>query len=282
MKSKRLKEEWNAIPNRGILPDQITSRMWDNIQKVTINKYKSFYNWVAAACAVIIMSFTGYQFFAPSHNNAIAITSTKTFSKDIRLICLPDGTRVWLNQNTLIEYPTEFAENERSVKLTGEAFFEVKRDVSRPFVITSGAIKTTVLGTSFNISSYANKEPEVNVRTGKVKVESNKDVVFLVRGDKAIYNKAAAKIEKQKTTLLEPEWKKVLIYVDGLTLAQVIEKLKLEHNFTVNYLDENLKNLKIQGTLDTRQGFYEMLQTIAFALEIKIRATDKDAYLISR
>ncbi|KFF12603.1 FecR family protein [Flavobacterium hydatis] len=282
MKSKRLKEEWNAIPNRGILPDQITSRMWDNIQKVTINKYKSFYNWVAAACAVIIMSFTGYQFFAPSHNNAIAITSTKTFSKDIRLICLPDGTRVWLNQNTLIEYPTEFAENERSVKLTGEAFFEVKRDVSRPFVITSGAIKTTVLGTSFNISSYANKEPEVNVRTGKVKVESNKDVVFLVRGDKAIYNNAAAKIEKQKTTLLEPEWKKVLIYVDGLTLAQVIEKLKLEHNFTVNYLDENLKNLKIQGTLDTRQGFYEMLQTIAFALEIKIRATDKDAYLISR
>jgi transmembrane sensor len=282
MKSKRLKEEWNAIPNRGILPDQITSRMWDNIQNVTINKYKSFYNWVAAACAVIIMSFTGYQFFTPSHNNAIAITSTKTFSKDIRLICLPDGTRVWLNQNTLIEYPTEFAENERAVKLTGEAFFEVKRDVSRPFVITSGAIKTTVLGTSFTISSYTNKEPQVNVRTGKVKVESNENVVFLVRGDKAIYNNADAKIEKQKTTLLEPEWKKVLIYVDGLTLAEVIEKLKLDHNFTVNYLDENLKNLKIEGTLDTRQGFYEMLQTIAFALEIKIRSTDKDAYLISR
>lgn len=282
MKSKRLKEEWNAIPNRGILPDQITSRMWDNIQNVTINKYKSFYNWVAAACAVIIMSFTGYQFFTPSHNNTIAITSTKTFSKDIRLICLPDGTRVWLNQNTLIEYPTEFAENERAVKLTGEAFFEVKRDVSRPFVITSGPIKTTVLGTSFNISSYANKEPQVNVRTGKVKVESNENVVFLIRGDKAIYNNADAKIEKQKTTLLEPEWKKVLIYVDGLTLAQVIEKLKLDHDFSVNYLDENLKNLKIQGTLDTRQGFYEMLQTIAFALEIKIRSTDTNTYLISR
>jgi transmembrane sensor len=282
MRSKKLKEEWNAIPNRGILPDQIASRMWDNIQSVTINKYKSFYNWVAAACAVIILSFSGYQVFTPSHNATVAITSTKTFNKDIRLISLPDGTRVWLNQNTLIEYPTEFAKNERAVKLTGEAFFEVKRDVSRPFVITSGAIKTTVLGTSFNISSYANKEPQVNVRTGKVKVESKQNVVFLVKGDKAIYNNADAKIEKQKTTLLEPEWKKVLIYVDGLTLAQVIEKLKLDHSFTVDYLEENLKDLKIQGTLDTRQGFYEMLQTVAFALEIKIRTTGKDTYLISR
>lgn len=282
MKSKRFKKEWNAIPNRGILPDEIASRMWDNIQKATINKYKSFYNWVAVACAVFVFSIVGYQFFTQSNHSPIEITSTKTFSKDIRLLCLPDGTRVWLNENTLIEYPSEFAENERTVKLTGEAFFEVKRDESRPFVITSGSIKTTVLGTSFNISSYTNKVSEVNVRTGKVKVESNKDVVFLVRGDKATYDTTNAKIKKQKTTLLDPEWKKVLIYVDGLTLAQVIEKLKVDHDFAVNYLDEDLKNLKVQGTLDTRQGFYEMLQTIAFALEIKIRPTGNNTYLISR
>ncbi|MCC9070521.1 FecR domain-containing protein [Flavobacterium sp. F-65] len=282
MKSKRFKKEWNAIPNRGILPDEIASRMWDNIQKATINKYKSFYNWVAVACAVFVFSIVGYQFFTQSNHSPIEITSTKTFSKDIRLLCLPDGTRVWLNENTLIEYPSEFAENERTVKLTGEAFFEVKRDESRPFVITSGSIKTTVLGTSFNISSYTNKVSEVNVRTGKVKVESNKDVVFLVRGDKATYDTTNAKINKQKTTLLDPEWKKVLIYVDGLTLAQVIEKLKVDHDFAVNYLDEDLKNLKVQGTLDTRQGFYEMLQTIAFALEIKIRPIGNNTYLISR
>lgn len=282
MKSKRLKEEWNAIPNRGLLPDEITSRMWDNIRNVTIDKYKTLYSWIAVACAVFIISISGYQIFSQSDNSKIEITSTKTFNNDIRLLCLSDGTRVWLNQNSEIEYPNEFSGSERSVKLTGEAFFEVKRDESKPFVISSGSIKTTVLGTSFNISSYNGTKPEVNVRTGKVKVESNNDVVFLVRGDKATYNNANAKIKKQKATILEPEWKKVLIYVDGLTLEEVIDKLKLDHDFEVNYLDENLKVLKIQGTLDTRQGFYEMLQTVAFALEIKIRSTGNNTYLISK
>jgi transmembrane sensor len=282
MKSKRLKEEWNAIPNRGLLPDEISSRMWDNIRNVTIDKYKTIYSWIAVACAVFIISISGYHIFSQTDNSKIEITSTKTFNNDIRLLCLPDGTRVWLNQNSEIEYPNEFSGSERSVKLTGEAFFEVKRDESKPFVINSGSIKTTVLGTSFNISSYNGKKPEVNVRTGKVKVESNNDVVFLVRGDKATYNNANAKIEKQKATILEPQWKKVLIYVDGLTLEEVIDKLKLDHDFEVNYLDENLKNLKIQGTLDTRQGFYEMLHTVAFALEIKIRATGNNTYLISK
>jgi hypothetical protein len=61
----------------------------------------------------------------------------------------------------------------------------------------------------------------------------------------------------------------------------VITKLQTDHHFEVTYLDEDLRNLKMQGTLDTRQGFYEMLQTIAFALEIKIQSTGNKTYLIS-
>lgn len=282
MKSKRLREEWNAIPNRGILADETSSRMWKNIRNVTIDKYKTFYNWTAAACAVFVLSIGSYYSLNQLQNSKIEIASAKTFHKDIRLLNLPDGTRVWLNENTEIEYPKKFSGNERTITLKGEAFFEVKRDPSHPFVITSGSIKTTVLGTSFTIKAYNNIEPEVNVRTGKVKVESDKNTVFLVRGDKAIYKAETSILKKQKSAVLEPNWKKVLIYVDDLTLAEVIAKLKTDHNFEVNYLDENLKNLKMKGTLDTRQGFYETLQTIAFALEIKIRPAGNNTYLISQ
>jgi transmembrane sensor len=283
MKSKRLKEEWNAIPNRGILPNEVQSRMWKNIRNVTIDKYKTLYNWTAVACAVFILSLGGYYNFIQFNNrNKIEIASTKTFNKDIRLLNLPDGTRVWINENTEIEYPKHFSGKERTVTLKGEAFFEVKRDPSHPFVISSGPITTTVLGTSFNIKAYDNHQPEVNVRTGKVKVETKENTVFLVRGDKAVYGAETSMVRKQRTNVLEPEWKKVLIYVDDLTLQQVIDKLKTDHKFDVTYLDENLKNLKMQGTLDTRQGFYEMLQTIAFALEIKIRSTGNNTYLISQ
>lgn len=282
MKSRKLREEWDAIPNRGILPNESTTRMWNTIRKTTVDKYRGFYNWTAAASAVIILSFSAYQAFNQSGFVKHEITSTITFSKDVRLLNLPDGTRVWLNENSEIEYPKSFTGKERTVTLKGEAFFEVKRDPSHPFVISSGAIKTTVLGTSFNIKAYADKQPEVNVRTGKVKVESTQNTVLLERGDKAIYEAETSMLNKQKSLVLEPEWKKVLIYVDGLTLAQVLEKLKVNNHFSVTYLDEDLKNLKIQGTLDTRQGLYEMLQTIAFALEIKIQTTGNSTFLISR
>jgi ferric-dicitrate binding protein FerR (iron transport regulator) len=282
MKSKRVREEWNAIPNRGILPDETSNRMWNNIRKVTVDKYKNLYNWMAVACAVFILAISSYHAFIQSNISKQQITATKTFNKDIRLLFLPDGTRVWLNENSELEYPSHFLKNERTVTLKGEAFFEVKRDPSRPFIISSGTIKTTVLGTSFNIKAYGNKEPEVNVRTGKVKVETEENSVFLERGDKAVYAEKTSLVNKQKTNVFEPQWKKVLIYVDGLTLEEVLSKLKTDHQFKVNYLDEDLKNLKIQGTLDTRQGLFEMLQTIAFALEIKIQSTGNNTYLISK
>ncbi|WP_394773163.1 FecR family protein [Flavobacterium sp.] len=282
MKSRKLREEWNAIPNRGILPNETNSRMWNNIRNVTIDKYKSFYNWTAVACVVFIFSITSYQVFTKMNTNKVEVAAAKTFSDDIRLLCLSDGTRVWLNENSEIEYPVQFAKNERTVTLKGEAFFEVKRDPSRPFIITSGKIKTTVLGTSFNVNAYNDNKPEVNVRTGKVRVESLKNTVLLERGYKAIYGSDNSLLQKRKTNVLEPEWKKVLIYVDGLTLEQVLSKLKSDHEFEVNYLSDDLKNLTIKGTLDTRQGLYEMLQTIAFALEIKIRSTGNNTYLVSK
>ncbi|KFF02669.1 FecR family protein [Flavobacterium reichenbachii] len=282
MKSKRLKEEWNAIPNRGILGSEIEERMWKNIRTATIDRYKILYNWTAAACVLFLFSITGYHFYNNVNSDNAVITSTATFNKDIRLLTLPDGTRVWLNQNSEIHYPSNFQENERTVTLKGEAFFEVKRDTSRPFIISSGTIKTTVLGTSFNVKAYDDKQPEVNVRTGKVKVETAENAVFLERGYKAVYASKTSMVNKEKTDVYEPDWKKVLIYADGLTLEEVLNQLKIDHQFEVTYLEKDLKNLKIQGTLDTRQGFDEMLQTIAFALEIKIRATGNNTYLISR
>lgn len=281
MKLNRFREEWNEIPDKGLLPDGIKSRMWKNIQNNTLDKYKLVYRWAVAACLLFLLSISAYQSFFTSESLKAETIITKTYPEDIRLLRLPDGTRVWLNQNTEIEYPNQFASNERTIKLKGEAFFEVKRDPSRPFIITSGVIKTTVLGTSFNVKAYDDKAAEVHVRTGKVKVESSQNAVFIEKGYAAVYTPKSEMMKKQKTNIMEPEWKKILIDVDGLTLSEVIDKLKSDHSFSVEYTTENLKHLKIKGTLDTRQGFHEMLQTIGFALEVNINAIGKNKYEIS-
>ena len=280
---ENLREEWNEIPNDGMIPHDMKLRMWTNIQKATINRRKRTYRWVAAACIFILLSIGGYHSFT---NDLFLpqpkMVAAKTFPQDIRLLRLPDGTRVWINQNTAIEYPEQFANNERRVTLKGEAFFEVARDTTKPFIITSGKINTTVLGTSFNIKAYNNIAPEVHVRTGKVKVQGTQNTVFLERGYAAIFDPEKQSIKKQKITVLEPEWKKALIDIDGLTLAQVMVKLQAIHSFTIVYNTSDLKDLKIKGTLDARQGFDEMLQTVAFALEINIDPSGNNSYTISK
>ena len=125
--------------------------------------------------------------FEESEINKI-ITTTGGFYT----LVLSDGTRVWLNSESELEYPVLFGKGKRVVKLTGEAFFEVTKDASRPFIVETNDIRTRVLGTSFNIKAYQN-EPAIatTLFTGKVEVALLTDTlrrVVLVPGKQADLN----------------------------------------------------------------------------------------------
>ncbi len=99
-------------------------------------------------------------------------------------IMLPDGTKVILNSESTISYLSNFTGSERMVELTGEAFFDVVRDPSKPFVVRTKSLMTTALGTSFNVDAYPYGKEEITLVTGKVRVNSH--------------------IESDQSTLLEP------------------------------------------------------------------------------
>jgi len=106
-------------------------------------------------------------------------------------IVLSDGTKVWLYQDAKLDYPAAFASDIRAVKLTGEAFFDVAKDVTKPFVIAAGATDIRVLGTSFNVQSATNTT-NVIVNTGKVQLINRaepKKLVELTKGEKGVYEK---------------------------------------------------------------------------------------------
>lgn len=91
-------------------------------------------------------------------------------------IILPDNSIVWLNSDSRLTYQKGFAADVRYLKLEGEAYFDVERDVNRPFIVQSGSVKTIALGTTFNIRDYED-EPSINVAllSGKVRVETVSD-----------------------------------------------------------------------------------------------------------
>ena len=104
-------------------------------------------------------------------------------------VVLPDGTKVWLNAASSLKYPTAFYGNERRVELTGEAYFEVSKNAAKPFFVKTAAQTVEVLGTHFNINSYADeKATKTTLLEGSVKVYSsaNQLSVKLVPGQQAL------------------------------------------------------------------------------------------------
>ncbi|GAB3645657.1 FecR domain-containing protein [Echinicola sediminis] len=92
-------------------------------------------------------------------------------------IVLSDGTIVWLNSDSEISYYPGFSDSLRVVNLLGEAYFQVAKDRSRPFVVKTGAVSTTALGTEFNVNYYPeSKLPTIFLAEGKVKIEENTDL----------------------------------------------------------------------------------------------------------
>lgn len=156
-------------------------------------------------------------------------------------ILLSDGTKVWLYQDAALDYPATFAADIRSVKLTGEAFFDVAKDATKPFIIQAGATDIRVLGTSFNVQSQA-IATKVIVNTGKVQLINRavpENLIELTKGEKGIFEKGilAETINKDKNYR---SWQTGIFEFDGtIPIDEVVRKLSkyygvIELNTTVN------------------------------------------------
>jgi transmembrane sensor len=136
---------------------------------------------VAATLLVLVIAYGLYKYNAPVSGAVLysRITNTnyhlvaQTNYGNRKSVVLPDGTTVTLNGSSSLKIANDYNGNDRHVLLTGEAFFEVTKDKTRPFVVLTAKTATTALGTSFKVSSYAaSKTASVMLATGKVKVEA--------------------------------------------------------------------------------------------------------------
>ena len=168
-----------SLMTTGKLDQYIQEAMDQDIEPGLQEKYalqkKSFFirfRWPVAAAVALMLGLYNYASYLQHQTNTIAevnIINIRNHTSNIAKEILPDGSKVWINPNTLLSYPTKFGKL-REVSMEGEAFFEVTKDHSHPFQITSGKILTTVWGTSFRIRSLPGGNAKVSVLTGKVSV----------------------------------------------------------------------------------------------------------------
>lgn len=127
-----------------------------------------------------------YEDGSPLISNASVFATIRTSIGGQYRVTLPDGTKVILNTATSLQYPTQFTGNERRVKLEGEAYFEVTKNVNKPFRVESNTQVLEVLGTSFNLSSYANNPIITTLIEGCVHLNDNGATTLLYADQQAV------------------------------------------------------------------------------------------------
>ncbi len=204
--------------------------------------------------------------------------STKNGSKTS--LVLPDGTKVWLNAGSELNYDKNYGNEERVVNLKGEAYFDVVRNAEKPFIIHTSKMDIKVLGTAFNVKCYpGEKTIETSLIRGSIEVtlKDRGEKIMLKSNEKLVINtekeKGAEKNEAQNlnpsagverpiislshltilpsdSSVVETAWVKNRLIFISETFEDIALKMERWYSVKIIFMDEELKQIKITGTLE--------------------------------
>ncbi len=189
-------------------------------------------------------------------------------------IVLADGTRVWLNAGTEFRYPVSFTENRREVYLSGEAYFEVRQDKNKPFVVWTGEVQIEVLGTAFNVNSYNSDRVEAVLVEGSVNVSNVTDKINLRPGQRGTVLKSEREIRVDEVDVyVYTAWKDGNFVFENQTLENIMEQLSRWYDVDVFYTREAARQECLSGEMtryrEIRSLLYYFEQISEVHFEIK-------------
>ena len=257
------------------------------------SKKQGLWGWLRGLFVLVIIVAAGVWYYF-NHQEPVTTAEVAYVEKvseygQKSIIPLPDGSSVKLNSGSKLVYPQLFEGNTREVILEGEAFFEVSEDPERPFMIRTGDLITTVLGTTFNIRFYP-EEPQIKVAvaSGKVRVEKaenkstpqedadDKAAAVLTTNLLASYNQANSqiKVESRESIADLIAWKEGVLKFSGTRFSEVVKTLEKWYGVKINVENERLGDCVIFGEFKN-ESLMRVMQTLQYAIDIDYQLTDQ-------
>ena len=244
-----------------------------------IERETAWITWYKIAAVFILLGLVGIGTWY-STKDVIRNDGQQLASLDsVKNFLLPDGSQIWLNKHARVIIG-DFSKTNRRVTLEGEAYFEVVKDKSKPFIVTSGSVVTTVLGTAFNVNSKSDGSVKVTVAQGKVSVNKEKTKVFLLPGDVATYRKTSdALLKAENDDLNFLTWKTGVIRFEDEPLVTVCAYLAQYYHTDIHVKNTALEKSRVTTTFD-KVGLDQALSILSVTLDLKIEKTDSVIYLV--
>ncbi len=198
------------------------------------------------------------------------------------LLVLSDGTRVWMNSDSRLKYPVMFSSNKREVILSGEAYFDVVKDKSAPFIVKTESGNIEVLGTEFNIKCYSDEDALVTTLVnGKVKFDDGiNPSVILKPEEQLIFEKENGQSIVRKVNVNHYiSWKDNRLSFQGETLDMIMKTLSRWYNVEVVFEDSTLKALEFSGNLNKFTNIQEFLSLFELGVNVKFEVRNRTVYV---
>ena len=271
---------------------KVESRIHNRISSgnTIIRKFISnpMYRFAAAILVAAVLLVSGYEVFYNPSATEVMLELT-TANKVLNTFTLPDGTLVTLNSDTKVFYPKKFGRKTREISIEGEAFFEVKPNKNKPFIIHAGKAQIKVVGTSFSVSAYPEtKLVEVIVQTGKVQVMNKMaetlqtEELILTPGDKGtlVYeSKTLNKTANQDPNFLA--WKTHNLIFKATSLREVIDNLEKVYKVNISLADPKLNELLLTAQFNNYPLDF-ILKVIETTFKIEVQEVDGQYFLKAR
>ncbi|MEQ8238209.1 MAG: FecR domain-containing protein [Cyclobacteriaceae bacterium] len=243
-------------------------------------------NWetLRVAASIILLISIGLfiaqktGFFGSSKKDLVTQVTKSTEWGQKKTISLPDGTVVKLNSGSSLSYPNTFSSELREVELVGEAFFDVETDKARPFIVKTKNIKTTVLGTEFNINAYSyNSIASITLAEGSVSVEplvnqisSSKEQMILNPGEQASLDFTNGRFYKQEVVVEDViSWKDGVLLFQSEPLKIVFDKLSKWYGVDFDLPKSLAQSDCLLNGEFRNESLETVLQSIALVHELK-------------
>lgn len=297
-KTPNTNDQWNAISNKisdieSLKADHSISNSMEEspvLLKSHFNDHKKYYKenkwqWVYRAAAIIIISL-GFLIIYNNYKQTESIDSPNKIVinnptiNDYQLVThkgeritfpLSDGSIVYLNSDSKLTYPNIFSDNERVVRLSGEAYFSVKHDKNKPFRVLCENTITTVTGTEFNIRNR-NDKIIVVVAKGSVVTSDLKSeqAVNLIKGEMASFN-ARGICTKSKNIKLGNylAWRTNKLFFSKTPLVDAMHDIERYYNVNVIFQTDSVKQKSISGIFET-ESLDNVLSIISLTLDVNI------------
>lgn len=238
------------------------------------------YAFAAAITGLIVVSGIAWFILNGNHSSGSIIQKEIAANSGFIRDSLPDGTEVVITNKSRLVYPEKFATARREVKLEGEAFFSVKPDASRPFLINIDGVSIRILGTTFNVRrNEAVNEIETQVRTGTVEMFNKEGRIIIHAGQTGIYSKTGNRFSvKDAVDLNSFAYATHELFFNEISLREIITCLEKTYSRRIVLENEALANCKMTSSFDNKPIEY-ILDIITTTLGIRYNIINGVIYI---